>query len=909
MWTALFSPQFPSGGSRLESETEQEEGPAEASPTETVPRKRPWGRITAVLVVAMVTITAVALSVRQPNRAPTIGPVTADAQTVVLQLRPPSQTPVASVNFTAQAMDPDGDALTYTWNFGDGSGSSGDSVEHRYTVPGRYIALLTVTDGKGGIATNDGRLIFVRVLARDADGEPPSQPSAASCPVRCVVGGLAVLAANTSTASVGSVARFTANASWAYLWTWNNATNPSAGGRLTIVSASEDASLFSFNYSWGDGSTNTKGPPSQVGETTHAFSSSGNSFVSLTSTAGGVNRFAGYTIRVVTGVASGQPRDSSVFASATAREPDSLDPAVDNESAGGEVLQNVYDTLLSYPLKSEGVAPLAPRLATVIPSTSNGGISPDGLNYTFHLLSNVTFHYNRAKITAQAVAFTFHRLIAIHDLNSPSEILSKILTNGISGYPGADCNPTLAGVQNCTIGDWANRTFPTRSAVPTYILAALPPEPVWDTTQLNDSVARAVGDSTVEPTDNVTVVFHLLRSDASFLPILASPVASVVSDVCLAANGGVHWGSRNPFLDHPGPSGGDCGSGPFMLSSWYRNQVLNLTRFDSYWQGRAKLREVDILPTRDVLAREFMLLAGDVDSAAIDRDHQWDVMNPDGTPISPSLRIVKDRPAFTMAFLGFNQRLNATAVPDPISIPSTFFNDTHIRRAFAFSFDYSGFIQNVTHDNGIQPRGPIPQGLFGYNASIPLVPFDLTQAAAELQNTTYWAAGFNLTLYYRNGNPYEQAGVLLLAGGLEALHSLKGSPGAIVVQVQALDPVKYDSALRAGGLPLALLVWTPRFADPSDSVVPFLRTGSPYPTWIGYGNATLDGLIDAAAGQLNDTRRVEEYSDLFAHAVLDDVPYLWVFQATSFHVERAWVRGYYFNPMLLGLEYYPMWKA
>ena len=346
-----------------------------------------------------------------------------------------------------------------------------------------------------------------------------------------------------------------------------------------------------------------------------------------------------------------------------------------------------------------------------------------------------------------------------------------------------------------------------------------------------------------------------------------------------------------------------------MLSSWYRNQVLNLTRFDSYWQGRAKLREVDILPTRDVLAREFMLLAGDADSAAIDRDHQWDVMNPDGTPISPSLRIVKDRPAFTMAFLGFNQRLNATAVPDPISIPSTFFNDTHIRRAFAFSFDYSGFIQNVTHDNGIQPRGPIPQGLFGYNASIPLVPFDLTQAAAELQNTTYWAAGFNLTLYYRNGNPYEQAGVLLLAGGLEALHSLKGSPGAIVVQVQALDPVKYDSALRAGGLPLALLVWTPRFADPSDSVVPFLRTGSPYPTWIGYGNATLDGLIDAAAGQLNDTRRVEEYSDLFAHAVLDDVPYLWVFQATSFHVERAWVRGYYFNPMLLGLEYYPMWKA
>src|SRR5207245_8250486 len=151
-------------------------------------------------------------------------------------------------------------------------------------------------------------------------------------------------------------------------------------------------------------------------------------------------------------------------------------------------------------------------------------------------------------------------------------------------------------------------------------------------------------------------------------------------------------------------------------SSYYPNHALNLTRFHSHWQGRAKLREVDILPTRDVLAREFMLLAGDADSAAIDRDHQWDVMNPDGTPISPSLRIVKDRPAFTMAFLGFNHRLNATAVPDPISIPSTFFTDTHIRRAFAFSLDYSWFIQTVTNDNGIQPRGPLPQGPAGCNA-------------------------------------------------------------------------------------------------------------------------------------------------------------------------------------------------
>jgi len=219
------------------------------------------------------------------------------------------------------------------------------------------------------------------------------------------------------------------------------------------------------------------------------------------------------------------------------------------------------------------------------------------------------------------------------------------------------------------------------------------------------------------------------------------------------------------------------------------------------------------------------------------------------------------------------------------------------------------FLVNVTHDAGLQPRGPVPLGLPGYNASIPLFPFDLAQAAIELKATPYWISGFNLTLYYRAGNGYEEQGCRLLANGLEALHSQQGSPGVILVGVQSLDPAAYVAALHARGLPLALLSWAPRFADPLDSIAPFLRGGSAFPTWIGYGNATLDTLIDAAAGESNETTRVQDFLDLTARAVLDDVPYLWVFQATSFHVERAWVSGYYFNPMLRGLDYYPLSKS
>lgn len=52
--------------------------------------------------------------------------------------------------------DPDGIA-TYAWNFGDGDGSSGDGVSHRYVSTGTYPVTLTVFDHTGaiGIATTD----------------------------------------------------------------------------------------------------------------------------------------------------------------------------------------------------------------------------------------------------------------------------------------------------------------------------------------------------------------------------------------------------------------------------------------------------------------------------------------------------------------------------------------------------------------------------------------------------------------------------------------------------------------------------------------------------------------------------------------------------------------------------------
>ena len=68
---------------------------------------------------------------------------------------PHSGRPPLTVRFDAAgSTDPDGDYLTYSWTFGDGSATaSGVTTSHAYTKSGPYTAALTVNDGRGRMAT------------------------------------------------------------------------------------------------------------------------------------------------------------------------------------------------------------------------------------------------------------------------------------------------------------------------------------------------------------------------------------------------------------------------------------------------------------------------------------------------------------------------------------------------------------------------------------------------------------------------------------------------------------------------------------------------------------------------------------------------------------------------------------
>ncbi|MBC2934455.1 PKD domain-containing protein [Nocardioides sp. zg-1228] len=87
------------------------------------------------------------------------------------------------VHFEARASDADGDALTYLWDFGQSDQPSDQSTQSHahvtYADPGRYVATLTVSDGKGGTYEEEfeisvtGEAPRVSVSATPTSGRAP----------------------------------------------------------------------------------------------------------------------------------------------------------------------------------------------------------------------------------------------------------------------------------------------------------------------------------------------------------------------------------------------------------------------------------------------------------------------------------------------------------------------------------------------------------------------------------------------------------------------------------------------------------------------------------------------------------------------------------------------------------------
>jgi peptide/nickel transport system substrate-binding protein len=102
-------------------------------------------------------------------------------------------------------------------------------------------------------------------------------------------------------------------------------------------------------------------------------------------------------------------------------EPESLDPAIAYNVIDWQIEHEVFEGLLRYPATAgkEGTT-LEPALATEVPSVENGGLSEDGLTYTFHLRKGVKFQPPVGReVTAQDFKYSFERMLSLPRMPVP----------------------------------------------------------------------------------------------------------------------------------------------------------------------------------------------------------------------------------------------------------------------------------------------------------------------------------------------------------------------------------------------------------------------------------------------------------------------------------------------------------
>lgn len=112
-----------------------------------------------------------------------------------------------------------------------------------------------------------------------------------------------------------------------------------------------------------------------------------------------------------------------------------LDPALTFDTESDEIIQNVYDRLVTFKGSSSTITGMA---------ASSWEVSPDGKVYTFHLHSGMKFS-NGDSVTAQSFIDEFQRVLT-KSLNSPREGYAEPIIEGSTAYYNSKAS-TISGLK------------------------------------------------------------------------------------------------------------------------------------------------------------------------------------------------------------------------------------------------------------------------------------------------------------------------------------------------------------------------------------------------------------------------------------------------------------------------------
>lgn len=593
---------------------------------------------------------------------------------------------------------------------------------------------------------------------------------------------------------------------------------------------------------------------------------------------------------------------------------DTLDPALAYDTASAEIIQNVYDTLVFY--DGENTDKFVPQLA------ESWEVSADGAVYTFKIRSGVKFHLG-GDMTPSDVAYSFQRGILQGGYSSPQWLLAE-------PFFGVGLDDITLIVDEGASADDRDALIANDPAV---LLAAC--EKVTGAIVADDAAG--------------TVTMTLAQPWGPFLATIAQSWGSVMDKEWVVENGG--WdGTCATWQNYYGMASADDpfstivnGTGPFTLEKFANGEEIILARNDAYWKEPAKLERVILKQVPEWGTRFSMMQAGDADMATVPSANRSQMDELVGEKCVFSIetsaytceivdetqpfRVRLGRPTISQDVILFNWFIaTSEESPNPYigsgkldgnGIPFDFFSDAHIRKGFAYSFDWDTFIADVYKGEAVQSFQLTLPGMPGFFLDTPHYTLDVEKATAEFKladldkdgiaagddpEGDVWTTGFRVQMAYNQGNPTRQTTAEILAGNLSEVNEL------FLVETLGLPWPAYLRSQRAKQIPLMTGGWLEDIHDPHNWYQPY-TTGT-------YGGrqslpddvkAQFKTLLEQGVSATDPAARAEVYkqANQLYYDLAVGVPLV---LPTGHGFSQRWVQGVILNPIFPGLYYYTIYK-
>ena len=493
-------------------------------------------------------------------------------------------------------------------------------------------------------------------------------------------------------------------------------------------------------------------------------------------------------------------KNPDTFIEASIGEPETLDPAWAYDTASGEIIFNIYDTLIFF--DREHVDKFVPMISEKVPSVENGLVKDNGLTIIFPIRKGIKTHAG-GEITPEDVEYSFERAMIQERDGGPVWMLLEPLL----GVP--------------SLSELGNLSVPADA----------------------EKIGKMIDDA-VEVKGN-NVIFHLAKPfpTTTFLQIWSQTWASIIDKECAIKHGA--WpGTKENWVEvfkkyhnpeTPELQEVDCGSGPFMLEKWEHGKQVSMVRFDDYFQGPAKLKRAIVKKVDEWSTRKLMFLKGDADVVWVPRMHIKELEGAEG------IRVVKDLPTLANTAIFFTFKIDpkspyiGSGKLDGKGIPPNFFSDINARLAFAYSLDYEKLIKDALLGEGKHVPGPIVEGLPFFNPDQKVYKYDPEKAKEYFKKAwggQVWEKGFYIEVLYNTGNVQRKTVAEMLKENIESLNP------KFKVHVRAVEWPIYLKAMVKKQLPVFIIGWLADYPDPHNFVHPYMHSKGTFAAWQGYVTPT-----------------------------------------------------------------------